>query len=90
MPGPFQIPQDAMMSTQGPTSMGLLERIKMLNPFAGGNDVELPPESGQTDPRLGQLPLQQLMKAFGTANRYQAERSSGTGPIDALRRAGGQ
>ncbi len=90
MPGPFQIPQDAMMSTQGPKPMGLWEQLKSLNLFGGGDDVELSAESGQIDPRLGQLPLQQLMKAFGNANRYQAERAGGTGAIDALRQAGGQ
>ena len=89
MPGPFQIPQDAMMSSQGPTSMGLWERIKMMNPFAGGDDIELPNESGMVDPRIP-APLAALQKAFNSANTYAGERAGGTSAIDALRRAGGR
>ena len=89
MPGPYQLPPDAMMSTQGPAPMGFWQQLKGFLPFGGGSDVELPNETGDVDPRIP-APLAALRKAFNTANEYATDRSKGTSAIDALRNAGGR
>jgi len=62
---PHQLPYNAQMSTQGPAGMGnpFVDFFKRLvnNP----QDIQLPNESGQVDPRtMSTNPLQQLQKAF--------------------------
>ena len=90
MPGPFQLPQDAMVSTEGPQSMGSaynpLEILKRLF-MGGGEDIELPNESGMVDPRIPPVGAN-LLKSFRQANQYAGERAGGTGAIDALRKVG--
>jgi len=76
-----QLPPGAMVSTEGPVSMG-----RSWNPFGrlfGPRDVELPNESGMADPRIPQ-PLEALRKAFDAANAIASEKDS----LKGLQKAG--
>lgn len=87
MPNPYQIPPDAMVSSQGPKPMGFWEQLKSYIPFGGPDDIELENESGMVDPRIP-APLAALRRAFNTTNEYAAGRQNGQSAIDALRQAG--
>ena len=64
-----QLPQDAMISTEGPTDMSSNWIAKLLSMLkSGGKDIELPNESGMIDSRIPQTPEMQR-KAFMQANK---------------------
>ncbi len=71
----------------GPVPMNWVDQLRSYIPFGGPRDIELPNESGQVDPRIPQ-PLEQLKKAFDTANRFSVGQGQGMSAIDALRQAG--
>ena len=75
-----------MMSTEGPVGMGNPLMNMMQKLMAKRRDINLPPESGQVDPRLaGVIPLDQLKKAFNAGQTIATDDD----PLRGLMRAGG-
>ena len=75
-----------MMTTQGPVGMGNPMMNLMRRLMNRPQDIELPSESGEVDPRLLEHmanPAEQMRKAFRQANQLAA----GEGPLGGLMRA---
>ena len=86
---PYELPPDAMMSTQGPMGMGNPFTNMMKRMMNRPKDIELPAETGMVDPRILEQsvnPLEQLKKAFGAAQNVAAEDDA----LKGLYRAGGR